>query len=264
MPLSNIEYAYGFGVYETIRVTGGVIYFVEDHCERLMRSAEAIGLEHKFDAAFVKAAVRALVDKNQVSNCNLKILLIGAKTADAAQLYIQCLNPLYPDRKLYREGVHCITVELERPYPQAKTLNMLPSYLAYRQAGAAGAYDALLVNRHGQITEGTRTNFFALKDWTLYSPPAADILPGVTRELVLEAARGTGTNIVEQPIALDELERYDAAFVSSTSSKIMPLKSIDEHTFATPVSETLRELMATLTSSLSHYAQQQTDSLSQD
>lgn len=232
VPLADLEYAYGYGVYETIRVANGTVYFLDEHCDRLLASADILGLEHPFDRKVIAASVRELVTQNDVTACNVKLLLIGGRTAADATLYIQCLRPLFPDRRLYREGVHTITINYERLYPHAKSLNMLPSYLAYRDAQRAGAYDALLINSDSCITEGTRTNFFALRERTLYSPPANDILLGVTRSHVLQVAREQQFTIKEQPLPLADITKYEAVFLTSTSSKIMPIASIDEHRWA--------------------------------
>lgn len=240
--LDDIAYGYGYGVYETIRVAQGIPYFINDHIERFMASAQAITLEHTFAPEFVKEAIVALIKANKTDTSNIKMLLIGGRTAGDATLYIQMHNPLFPDRKLYKKGAHTITERYERLYPHAKTLNMLPSYLAYKKASAAGAYDALLIDRDGCITEGTRTNFYVLQDKTIISPPSSDILLGVMRKAILQVALVNGFEVKEQPIPLDSIASYDAAFISSTSTKIMPLHSVDEFVFGEkPVA--LTELM---------------------
>jgi branched-chain amino acid aminotransferase len=239
VPLNSIEYAYGFGVYETIRVSNSMIHFVEAHCQRLLDSASIIELEHPFDKETVQRYVEALVSKNEVVSCNVKIMLIGGAKPD---LYIQCLNPLFPDRKLYKTGVKCITESLERPYPHAKTLNMLPSYLAYRRAQQHDAYDALLVNRNGEITEGTRTNFFGLKDRTIISPPAADILLGVARAELLKLVKQLKFKVVERPIPLASLTELDGCFLTSTSSRLMPIRTIDRQAWP-EIDSNLHELV---------------------
>lgn len=243
--LSNIEYSYGFGVYETIRVTGGVPYFVDEHIERLMESARIIGVEHEFTPATIAQDILALIAKNKAESCNLKILLIGSSSANGAELSIQCLNPLYPDRKLYKTGAHFLTHNYERLFPHAKSLNMLSSYLAYRSAKEVNAYDALLVNADGHILEGTRTNFFCIKDRVIFSPAEEDILLGVMRKAVLKVAKDHGYEIIQGSIPFDSLDRFDSAFVTSTSSKIMPARSIDSHAFGDP-SPQLKELMGGL------------------
>ncbi len=227
IPVSSVEYAYGFGVYETIRVTRGVPFFLADHLERLMQSAEAIGLEHTFTEDAIADTIAALIVKNKVDTSNLKLLLIGAPVKEDAQLFILCLNPFYPDKKLYREGATCVTYAYERAFPHAKTLNMLQSYLAYKKAKEVGAYDALLVDNDGCITEGTRTNFFCIKDKTLISAPSEKILLGVTRKAVLKVAKDNGFDYIERPITWGEMMKYDGAFITSTSSKIIPVRSVD-------------------------------------
>ena len=163
MPLSSIEYSYGFGVYETLRVSNRQIYFIKDHIERLIESARIIGLEHPFAEREIEESINQIITKNNAETCNIKMLLIGATSKEEAQLFIICLNPLFPDKKLYRDGATLTTYKYERVFPHAKTLNMLQSYLAYREAKKLGAYDALLINFDGYITEGTRTNFFCIK-----------------------------------------------------------------------------------------------------
>ncbi len=146
MSVANIEYAYGFGVYETLRVVGGKPRFLADHLARLEKSAQIIGLEHAITLGELQLWIQQLLQAESIDVCNLKILLIGGRTAADAQLYILPLAPLFPDRKLYRDGVATITQHFERPWPQAKTLSMLGSYLAYRQARRANCYDALLIS----------------------------------------------------------------------------------------------------------------------
>ncbi|MDO8575889.1 MAG: aminotransferase class IV [bacterium] len=242
VPLSNIEYSYGFGVYESIRVSNKVVYFIDDHTLRLLESARIIGLNHTFTGEAVSNAIAELLAKNGAETCNVKILLIGGKTAEEAQLNILCMNPLFPDKKLYRDGVACVTYEYGRPFPHAKTLNMLQSYLAYRTAKEAGAYDSLLIDTQGRITEGTRTNFFCIKGKTLFSPNEGDILPGITRKAVLKVAADNGFDVVQKDIRPADLGGYDGAFLTSTSAKILPIRSVDSYRFSGQP-QALKELM---------------------
>jgi branched-subunit amino acid aminotransferase/4-amino-4-deoxychorismate lyase len=244
VPLSNIEYAYGFGIYESLRVLEGTVYFIDDHIERLMESARIIGLHHQFDPDFVKNSIYELVETVGLGTYNLKILLIGASKKENTILNILCLNPLFPDRKLYRDGANFITYNYERAFPHAKTLNMLESYLSYRQAKEKNAYDALLVNENGFITEGTRTNFFCIKGKTIFTPFEKDILLGVMRKAMLKTALTNSYKIVETDIKIDDIKSYDGAFVTSTSSKIMPVKSINGSPLGYP--DELKKLMELL------------------
>ncbi len=244
IPLSNIKYTYGFGVYENVRVSNGLVYFLKDHTERLFESAETIGLDHSFSEEFIKNNILDLIRDYKSETFNLKILLIGGTTKEKAILNILCLNPLFPDRKLYRDGADFITYNYERAFPHAKTLNMLESYLAYGKAKEMKAHDALLINHDGFILEGTRTNFFCIKDKIIYTPFEKDILLGVMRKVVLKVAGQNGYQIAEKNIKPEDIKSYDGAFVTSTSSKIIPIKSVDGNILNIP--ESLEELMKLL------------------
>ncbi len=240
--LGSVEYSYGFGVYETIRVVKNKALFIVDHLQRLNTSAKIIDLQHQFTSQNISKWVYELIDKNEAQACNIKILLIGAEKQENAQLYIFCSQPLFTDRKLYRDGAHLVTYKYEREFPHAKTLNMLQSYLAYRDAKRNNAYDALLINRQGYITEGTRTNIFYLLGKTIVTPPESDILLGVTRMHVLEVARTNGFKVEHSNVSLQDLYSADGVFITSTSTKILPIRSIND-TQLNPFSDELRNLI---------------------
>lgn len=240
--LERIEYTYGFGVYEAVRVSNGIVYFLDHHMERLINSAKIIGLEHIFSEEKIKRAILDLIEKTEAETYNLKVLLIGAPQKEDALLAVLCFNPFFPDKKMYRDGADLTVTNYERLYPHAKTLNMLQSYLSYRDARAKGCYDSALINRRGCITEGTRTNFFTIKGNTIYTPREEEILLGVTRKAVLHVALKNGFGSEEEDIRPEDLSEYDGVFLTSTSSKIVPIRKVGE--FACPTSpESLKRLM---------------------
>lgn len=240
--LNSIEYTYGFGVYETLRVNNHKPLFLEDHINRLIISADIIKLEHSLSKDVIEKNIKDLITKTVTETFNVKILLIGASKKENASLYILCSNPLFLDRKLYRDGVEVIISNYERVYPQAKSLNMLQSYMSYKEAQNKKAYDSLLINRDGYITEGTRTNFFAIKDMTIYSAPENQILLGVTRKNILDVALRNGYKIEERSIKLDNLKDYDGAFLTSTSTKIVPIRKVIDFQYD-QIPEALNNLM---------------------
>jgi branched-subunit amino acid aminotransferase/4-amino-4-deoxychorismate lyase len=239
--LDDIFVIYGYGVYETLKVRKGVLYFPEMHVERLMHSAKQLMLAHPWQQKQILEGLHTLVKVNQIENANIKILLYGGKTAQDARLYIIQLTPLFPDRKLYSKGAKAILFEGERWMPQAKSLNMLMSALAFNKSQEQGAYDALLVNRNGQITEGTRTNFWYTDNVRLYTPPPHQVLEGVTQLTVIECARLIGLEVVYREFAVDELNSWQGFFLTSTSTKIMPLAQIEDKQL--PLSNLVKILM---------------------
>ncbi len=241
VPLSHVAYAYGFGVYETVRTVHGRPVFLADHLRRLLASAKIIGLQHALTLEVLDAWTKMLIEKNAADTCNIKMLLIGGRTESDATLWMIPLAPLFPEKKLYTQGAAAITFTHERFLPQAKSLNMLPSYLFFSKAKEKGCYDALLLNRNRCITEGTRTNILALRGRTIISPPVSEILEGVTRDHVLKVAQAQGFQCIEEPIPLRDIQSYDGLCITSTSSKIIPLRQIDDTELAIP--ETMRHLM---------------------
>ncbi|VVC03872.1 Amino-transferase class IV [Candidatus Bilamarchaeum dharawalense] len=240
--LFNIEHSYGFGVYENVRVKNSIPFFINDHVERLFKSAEAIGLEHQFTEDGIIKCTKQLIEKLEIKTLNLKMLLIGAKERKDSCLYVLPLSPHFPDEKFYRDGVKTITKKYERWLPQAKTLNMLPSYIYYSEAKKNNCYDVLFLDKDDCIIEGSRTNFFAMTGKTIITAPEERVLSGVTRKHVITVAKKNGYDVQEKTIAINDLKKYQSVFLTSTSSKIMPVRMIDKMEFAGPTKE-LKELI---------------------
>ncbi len=237
--IDDIEFTYGFGVYENLRVRKGRIFFTDEHVERLFNSAKMIELKHDFSFEQIKEWIGKLIKKNKLEDCNIKVLLVGGDNPD---LYIMCLAPKFLDKKFYKQGVKVISYEYERFLPQAKTLNMLPSYLIFKKAAEAGAFDALLLDKDNNIVEGTRSNFFAIKNKTFYTTPVTKVLDGVTRRTVIDCAKKNGFVVAECDVKLSELFNYDGAFLTNTSGKIVPIREVDGRSFDGVCGE-LKELM---------------------
>jgi branched-chain amino acid aminotransferase len=236
----NIEYQYGFGVYETMRVNNNTPFFLAQHIDRLLRSARIIRLGHAFSEKQLTEYVKELIKKLKKNTYNLKLLLIGGNTKEDSLIYLIPSNPLFPEKKLFKNGASLITADLERVFPEAKTLNMLPSYLVYKKAQKNNCYDALCLDGNGFIREGTRANFFAIKKNVIYKAPKGTILDGVTQRIVLSIAAKNGYEIEERNIKKENLKDFDGFFLTSTSAKIMPISKIDELSF--PVPESLNKL----------------------
>lgn len=235
--LQNIAFSYGYGVYENIRVTNGEIRYLDEHLERLETSCKYLEIKPKFSLDQIKYACIELNNQYPEQTYNMKIILIGGKDQE---MFVLPLAPKFVDKKLYRDGVSVMPVKYERYLPQAKSLNMLGSYMVYTQAQKAGAYDALLINSKDEILEGSRTNFYAIKDNTIYTAPENEVLAGVTRKHIIDFAKSSGYEITYKSPKITELDNYDGFFISNTSSKLLPINSIDDKNFE--ITENLKEL----------------------
>ena len=241
IPVKNLEYSYGFGVYESIKIRKDKTFHLEVHIERLFNSATIVGVEHKLRQEEIIRYCKELIEKLEAQSFNIKILLIGARNPEDCLLFIIPSMPLFPRRDYYKNGVHTVSRVFERLFPQAKTLNMLGSYLAYSHARKKDCYDALLIDREGFVLEGTRCNFFAMRGKDIISPPYEKVLDGITRRNLLKLAADNGYGYLEENISFKELGSYDSFFLTSTSSKLLPISKIDDMDIS--ISEELKALV---------------------
>lgn len=234
IPVNNIHFSYGFGVYESLKIRKGKIFFLKKHLQRLQKSANEINLNYDFYESKMTQNIQkffSFLNKTYYQNpekefsCNLKIILIG-KSDGGSDLYLFASAPKFVDKKLYKKGSEVIALQYQRFLPNCKSLNMLPSYLAYKEAQKRNFYDSLLIDPKGNILEGTRTNFFATKNKTIFSPRKIDILEGVTYQTVLEVALKNGYKFEEKDLQLEDIGDYESIFLTSTSAKILPIKTI--------------------------------------
>lgn len=224
----SIESLYSFGVYETVKLRHGQIYFLDKHIDRIFHSASQINLQHDLNVENLNDYVIEFVRVLDIDSCNLKLLLLGGKNGEEPTFVIVPSAPHYPDRTWYRDGVSMMSFVYERWMPQAKTLNMLPSYFYYKKAKSTGCYDCLYLDRSRNVLEGSRTNFYLIKGKQIISPPKEVVLEGVTMLSLEKVLAKTDYRIEYKTITYSELLNYDSAFISSTSTKILPVKSIDQ------------------------------------
>ena len=222
-------YFFDFAVYSSIKIIQGKIFFPEYHISRLFESAELIDLKHKFEKGDVIFWLHKLVKADEIRDALLRVILIGDPDKNnEAKLFIFSVGGLtfYPD-KLYRQGAKVITYKGERRIPKSKTKDLLMSFLAYREAKKQDALDALLIDNQGNIREGTRSNFFAIKNQVIITPPSEKVLEGITKKIIIEAVKNN-FKIRYKDIPLENIKSYDEFFISSTLMDVMPIRQIDE------------------------------------
>lgn len=244
-PMDDIAVVYGCGAYETLKLRRGILYFPERHARRLHRSCEILGIACGYSEHEIVEWLNELVRRNGIADCNLKLMLHG-RTDARADITILALNPFYPKREEVRKGTRVVSYSGVRQFPEAKSFSMLLSSLAFAEARSRNAYDAVFVSPEDEILEGTRTNLFYFRGGRYFTPPADRVLPGITRETIMEAAGGEGIEITERSLYLRELRDFgesDALMVTSTSSKIIPVRFFnDQELSVPPESRRLRDI----------------------
>ncbi|NBK20666.1 MAG: amino acid aminotransferase [Spirochaetia bacterium] len=237
LPITNREVQFGFSTYESLRVVESHPVHLDDHLIRLENSCKGIGLAHPFTHAELTGWVHELIRVDQLEEASVRILLVGGK--DPLCFITSSALLAYPDSN-YTQGVGAITYEGERLMPSCKTGNLLLNYMALEKARSAGCFEALLVDRKAQVLEGTRSNFFAFRDGKLHTAKDDEVLLGITRDRIIQAAEVLGIEVVYAAPLLKDLHAclYDEAFVSATSMAAMPLATLDGVAFKAPFDRT--------------------------
>ncbi len=238
--ISALDYGflYGYGLFETMRAYGGRVFRLDSHLRRLARSAEILGLP--IGTLDLKGAVMNTIQANQLSEARVRITIsIGEggmvpdpSTCDKPTVLILAghYRP-YPEQ-VYQKGFRAVVSSIRRnsqsPLSRLKSANYLESILAKQEARAAGVEEALCLNEKGLLAEASMSNIFLVTDGTLRTPGQdSGILPGITRETILELASPLGINTLEQDIRLDELFHAQEAFLTNSLIEVMPLIEVD-------------------------------------
>ena len=234
-------FLYGYGLFETMRAYGGYIFRLDSHLTRLRRSAESIGLTHAIlttneGEQSLKAACVATLEANKLKDARIRLTVSageGDMTPDPSTcskptvvITAQNLAALPPEK--YETGFKAALSFLRRnsqsPLSRLKSTSYIENILARMAARAAGYDEALLLNEQGYLAEGSTANIFLASNGELVTPSVeSGVLPGITREVVLEIARASNIKTVERQVELKELVEAEEAFVSNSILEIMPL-----------------------------------------
>jgi branched-subunit amino acid aminotransferase/4-amino-4-deoxychorismate lyase len=215
-----------FGVYEAVKIRCGRPFYLEEHLHRLRQSADLIDLQLDVDGPTLNGLVKQLCQLDPEATWRLLIIAFGSIEVNDRPIIAMRAEPLptYPDR-LYQAGAQAILYEGQRAMPACKSLNTLVNFLARRAATRSGALEGLL-HHNGHLTEGARSNLFAVRAGRLMTPPAGEVLSGITRDIIVQVMAETAYPVQEARLSTD-LSLYDEFFISSTSMHVMPITQID-------------------------------------
>lgn len=214
-------------IYEVIRVIDEVPLFIEEHLARLQASAASLNADLKDIETKITADIKQLIKINNNPEMNVKLVVYNLENSTPDYI-IAFVHSSYPSKDQYEKGVHTIIVNEERPNPNAKIINSQLREMINAKLKESNAYEALLVNNRGEITEGSRSNLFFIEEGKVYTAPSQDVLIGITRKYIIKACTNLNLEVVEQPIPFSMLEYAEGAFITGTSPKVLPIASIDE------------------------------------
>jgi branched-chain amino acid aminotransferase len=232
----------GDSVYEVIRMVRNSPVFFYDHMERLASSVRMQKKQMLADASVLKRDIINLTKSEKRKEINLKIVFNYNR--DSFNYLVYFIEPIYPSEKQYKNGVKGILFYAERKDPGSKVINHKLRSSIFHKLILDGGYEALLVNKKGQITEGSRSNIFFLKNDTLVTAPDNMILCGITRKHILDICRENDIKVRLACVRADSITAYDAIFMTGTSPMVLPFSSVDDKVFRVrlPLIEKLRKL----------------------
>ncbi len=209
------------GIYEVLRVVEGVPLFLEDHLKRFYSSARIAGKSVRFNETQIEMLLNKLIETNNVKEGNI---LISCKI----NLKAFFISHNYPTTEMYRNGVTCGILNAERENPNAKVFQTSVRQEANKLIEENKFYEVLLIDNQGRITEGSKTNVFFVKGDSVITPPGNEVLLGITRKKAIDLARLNGIKCMEDDVFFKDANLFDAAFLTGTSPKIIPVSKFDK------------------------------------
>jgi branched-chain amino acid aminotransferase len=237
-------FLYGDSVYEVTRAFSGVAFALEEHLDRLERSAAGL-LMRTPPREQIRRAVVDTVKESGLGDAYVRIVVtrgageiaLDPAAADEPRLIVIVRPPKAPPPEAYRDGVEVAIVGRTRYAPgvatstvdpQVKSGNYLGSVMAIAEARKRGAFEAILCDNIGRITEGSSSNFFIVRGGWVSTPPlSVGLLEGITRRKVMDLLDGLGIRWAEQPLWPIDLHQADEAFITSSVRGLVPVTRVD-------------------------------------
>lgn len=230
--VNDLSVIRGFGVFDFLRTYNQIPFHLDDHLQRLARSARLIDLQIPHALSEIREIVQQTLKRNNHQESNIRLVITGGLShdcitpGDAAKLLVMVTSLKAMPETWYKDGAKVITSHVERFLPGAKSINYIPAILCQKEAQLQQAIEAVYVDKNGFMLEGTTSNFFAFAGDTLVTPPCTRVLPGITRQVLLDLADKHYT-IVERDLHKDEIRLLDEAFIASSVKEIVPIVTID-------------------------------------
>lgn len=225
----------GFGIFDVLRTYNGKPFLINDHLDRLEKSAEILNLKLPVAKKKIIEITEKLLCQNNFSKNKeavIRIVLTGGIAEDGVNYDPK--NPTFfiitekfqslPE-KFYQEGIRLITYEYQREFSSAKTINYLAALRLQDLRRKEKVFEVLYTHRK-RVLEGTMSNFFILKNNTLITP-RGNVLIGITRNAVINLAE-KNFKVIEKNIITSDLKLADEAFITATNKDIIPVVRIND------------------------------------
>lgn len=256
---------YGMGVFEGVRAyhagdMGSCIFKLQDHTDRLFRSAHIMNMSMPFSKEEINEAQRTVVRENNLDEAYLRpMAFYGSEgmglRADSLQTHVIVAAwnwPSYMSPEAKEQGIkvrvssytrHHVNISMCKAKANGHYIN---SMLALREALDSGCEEALLLDNEGYVAEGSGENIFIVREGILFTPELTSCLDGITRKTIFSLASDLGLEIREKRITRDEVYVADEAFFTGTAAEVLPIQQLDGRKIGEgkrgPITEKLQSL----------------------
>ena len=241
--IDDVGFLYGDGLFETLRGYKGKPFKLDEHIDRLLASLKQLRYNPHFDKTYIKSVVYELVSKNKLSQTDayIKIIVTRSRYGERFHYDLQIkpnliiiakkLDP-YPDN-YYKNGIKIATSDLKRSaigssLCKFKLLNYFENIYVRNEAYHKQSLEGIFMTRDRLVLEGSMSNIFYVKNGTVITPPLTqNILPGITRQVVINLCRENNIKVSERRIHYFDIIKADEIFLTNSVMEIMPVKEID-------------------------------------
>jgi D-alanine transaminase len=240
VPIEDRGYQFGDAVYEYIASHDGELFFVDDHLARLERSLRELSYP-SISMKMIKTGILNLFEASQMKRAGVYIQISRAVAprnhsfSNKEPMQIIMTTRLLPDKHPHaKKGVSAITMEDYRwDRCDIKTTQLLPNCLSKQKAVDKGAYDTIFISKDNIVREATSSNVFIVKNNKVFTHPLTNnILPGITRKIILEICKDKDIAFEESFFTLEQLYDADEVFLSGTTTEVLPITTIDSRDIA--------------------------------
>ena len=255
---------YGMGVFEGVRAyetpDGPAIFRLQEHTDRLFRSAHILGMKMPYDKDTLIEAQKAAVRENGLKSGYLRPMAFFGPEAmgiSAKKLSVHVIVAAWPwgaylGQDALDNGIRVKTSSFSRHHVNVTMCkakangNYLNSILAHKEAETDGYDEALLLDVDGFVAEGSGENVFIIRNGKLYTPDLTSALDGITRDTIIQLAGELGIPVIEKRITRDEVYIADEAFFTGTAAEVTPIREVDGRVIGAgargPITERLQGL----------------------
>ena len=254
---------YGLGVFEGVRAystqKGPSIFRLDDHTDRLFKSAKTVNMEIPYSKEVLNAAHQEVIKANNLKEAYIRpMCFYGSEgmglRADNLKVHAMVAAwewPSYMEPEARTKGIKVklssFNRQVKNPVSNAKVNgNSVHSIVALNEALENGFDEALMLDADGYVAEGSGENFFIVKEGVLYSPDLDSCLDGITRRTILELAEELGISYEIKKLTVEDVLEADESFFSGTAAEVVPINSLDGNTIGSgdrgPVTERLQSI----------------------